>query len=78
MALRRKDWNWHPRGSQAMCQKIKIPPLTSLILFFRTPIQVNFMSFPSVFAIRTQLRSLFLQIPTQKIQIQQFTQILVN
>ena len=45
------------------------------ISFFRTPIQVNFMSFPSVFAIRTQPRSPFLPIPAQKIQIRQNTQI---
>ena len=34
---------------------------------FRTPIQVNFMLFPSVFAIRTQPRNPFLQTPARKI-----------
>ena len=54
----------------ATCQNLKIhstPPLTSLIPFFRTPIQVNFMSFPNVFTMRTQPRSPFLQTPAQKI-----------
>ena len=69
---------WLPGAHDATCRDYKLYPLTSLILSFRTPIQVNFMSFPSVFTIRTQQRIPFLQTPAQKIQIRQFTQILVN
>ena len=56
-----KSVGWVPRDT---CRGLDWPVQFSV---FRTPMQVNFMSFPSVSTMRTQPRSPFLQTPARKI-----------